>query len=558
VFGKLSKATTPLDFILDLPNNDVALCFLSAGGSNPDVISAWKQAVGHDFSHFFAVVMRENSKIARLCEGSSGYVFGYLLPSGRDGFLATNTMIASAMVLFRAYSDHFGTYGNAAMIDSQTRAPDVDADLLQKRDWLVLSGGWGWPAAIDLESKCSEAALKHVLLSDYRSFAHGRHLWLDKEKGDCAVIAVATPQEMSLVTKTLSVIPSGIPRTTICSDQSGPLGAIELFHSVLLLIERLGRLIIRDPGRPGVPSFGSRLYHLGPSGVSLQKQTTEEVWIKRKARSMGLDERGAGGLRQPLGTFLSKIETTMYSGVVLDYDGTLCDPAARFDKLSDAMARELNRLLKGGIRLGIATGRGKSATGRLREIIGPEHRSLVTVGYYNGACLLNLSEDIAAFVGFSNKDLEEAASILSRYFSGRMECNPFQITITPERSDLYLLVPTIRSLISDFKNLSVTRSSHSIDIRLNSCTKLLVYDDLLEGGDVLTIGDNGGVGGNDEDLLSSPYSLSCYEPTVSPDTGWHLAPAGCHFSSAAMFYLSCLMVEPHGKATLSIKRANHE
>ena len=72
------------------------------------------------------------------------------------------------------------------------------------------------------------------------------------------------------------------------------------------------------------------------------------------------------------------------SAVVLDYDGTLCDEADRCKGLSTPVARELVRLLRAGVMLGFATGRGKSVKVALRKQIPKKYQSRVVVGYYNG------------------------------------------------------------------------------------------------------------------------------------------------------------------------------
>lgn len=552
-FNKFSKSTTPLDFMLNLPDNCTAVSFLTAGGANTDILASWKTAIEKDFSHYLALVMRENSKIFRLSENNSGAVFSFSPPSGKDGFLATNTIIASAVLLARAYLAHNDTPMTTLDISAPLKLQNVDNILLQKRDWLVLSGGWSWPAAVDLESKCSEAALKHVLLSDYRSFGHGRHLWLDKHKNDCGVVTITSPDEIDLVRRTLDEIPDSIPKLIISSQTSGPFGTIELFQQVMALVGYLGAFIGRDPGRPGVPSFGSKLYHLGPSSLKKRKVTAEDTWTKRKAKAMGLNSALAEQLKPALKDFLDKLKKAFFSGIVVDYDGTLCDPHRRFVPLSDEIACELNRLLEGGIRIGIATGRGRSAITRLKEVIPPKFQHLVTIGYYNGSCLQELCDNDRVELTSTTNELENVAKLLATYKLGTLDIRPMQITLTPKSCDLVRLMETVKILLSSQKDIVVSRSSHSIDVRLQRCGKLSVYNHLLTTGNVLTIGDSGGPGGNDEDLLSTPFSLSCYEPTLSLNTGWHLAPPGYHFSSAALFYLSCLKIQSYNEACFQIR-----
>src|SRR5258706_14034164 len=76
-----------------------------------------------------------------------------------------------------------------------------------KSTWVVLFGGWGLPAAVDIESKFVEAALKNIQLADYRNFAHGRHHWLAKRPNETAVLALITPEEEKLARQTLDLLP---------------------------------------------------------------------------------------------------------------------------------------------------------------------------------------------------------------------------------------------------------------------------------------------------------------------------------------------------------------
>src|ERR1044071_1604978 len=80
----------------------------------------------------------------------------------------------------------------------------------QHNEFIVLAGGYGMPAGIDLESKCSEAALAIIMLNDYRHFAHGRHLWLVKRPQTTAVIGIVTRGETEIFTKTSMLVPADI------------------------------------------------------------------------------------------------------------------------------------------------------------------------------------------------------------------------------------------------------------------------------------------------------------------------------------------------------------
>ena len=73
---------------------------------------------------------------------------------------------------------------------------------------------------------------------------------------------------------------------------------------------------------------------------------------------------------------------------MFDYDGTLCEPDARFDPLSPEIANGLNRLLQQGAIIGIATGRGGSAAERIQEAVSSEFAEMywlvsITARSYN-------------------------------------------------------------------------------------------------------------------------------------------------------------------------------
>ncbi len=91
--------------------------------------------------------------------------------------------------------------------------------------------------------------------------------------------------------------------------------------------------------------------------------------------------------------FLSRLRQAHIHALVVDYDGTLCDEAKRFAPLPKAIATELGRLLRAGIYLGVATGRGKSVREQLQNAIPSDLWDLVVVGYYNGSDIKLLSDE---------------------------------------------------------------------------------------------------------------------------------------------------------------------
>jgi len=58
------------------------------------------------------------------------------------------------------------------------------------------------------------------------------------------------------------LIPSEIPRLIIETDIDSPLASIDLLIKAFQFVNLLGEIRNIDPGKPGVPDFGSKLYNL--------------------------------------------------------------------------------------------------------------------------------------------------------------------------------------------------------------------------------------------------------------------------------------------------------
>jgi hypothetical protein len=98
-------------------------------------------------------------------------------------------------------------------------------------------------------------------------------------------------------------------------------------------------------------------------------------------------------------------------------------------------------------------------------------------------------------------------------------------------------------LLTVQRNVTITRSSHSIDIVAAGVTKLNVLNRLKErvpNMPILTIGDRGRWPGNDYELLKEAFALSVDELSVDPHTCWNLAPRGQRGITATLGYLQAL------------------
>ena len=222
--GAMATAMTPLEVVATGTSlRGLAILFITAGGTNPDIIGAFNRVVSREPKRLVIVCARKGSSLVR---EASAYecvrTFDFDVPRGKDGFLATNSLVTTATFLKRSYDSlHAGSDPLPMNIERLFPAPPSGsflADLgsrcqpLWDRDTLtVLYSPTTKPAAIDLESRFTEAAIGHVQVADYRNFAHGRHHWMAKYPGQTAVLSFESRDDRELADRTLALLPEKIP-----------------------------------------------------------------------------------------------------------------------------------------------------------------------------------------------------------------------------------------------------------------------------------------------------------------------------------------------------------
>ena len=291
--GQLTKALTPLEASSRPATTNTAAVLISARGSNPDIMRAYQSLRFKE--PIAAICATENNALLRqISESGIGIGYGFNVPGGKDGFLATNSLLATLILLARSYDALFGLpdpdlRGLGEGPPAYTNGLDSTGDLyrLAKADTIIaLSSGWGWPAVVDLESKCSESGLTSVLLSDFRNFAHGRHNWMRTRSQTTAIISIEDDSNTRLASSILKLVPDDVPRVRLVSKREGPYASIELVSHVLHIVGLLGVVSGIDPGRPHVATFGRKMYRNGfeaPAGKSVR-----QTWVSRKAEAIGL------------------------------------------------------------------------------------------------------------------------------------------------------------------------------------------------------------------------------------------------------------------------------
>src|SRR5687768_14079983 len=86
-----------------------------------------------------------------------------------------------------------------------------------------------------------------------------------------------------------------------------------------------------DAGRPGVPEFGRRIYRLSAFSGPRDRRNFVDVAIRRKVGTepSQLPAEQLALWQSAYRKFVARLEDTAFSGVVLDYDGTLCGASGR-------------------------------------------------------------------------------------------------------------------------------------------------------------------------------------------------------------------------------------
>jgi hydroxymethylpyrimidine pyrophosphatase-like HAD family hydrolase/fructoselysine-6-P-deglycase FrlB-like protein len=575
--GRAAQTVTPYELAsLERTLDDAAILICSAGGSNPDVIAGAQVAIKRMPPGLVAITTRSGSPLEREFEKAVWPVcHAFATPTQKDGFLATNSLLATMVLLSRAYEQFAGARASLPGTLAELLHPDStrgglmdrlreEAGPLAARPTLVvLYDATTKPAAMDVESRFTEAALASIQPADYRNFAHGRHHWLARHAASTGVLAFAAEGD-EVARRTLSLLPAAIPRWQ-SSVELGVRGALTAVCQSILLALVAGESKGLDPGRPHVPTFGRKLYHLRamprlfPAATSNAERMN--LAIERKAR-VPLATLAARGELDPwlkhYRAFTDRLADARVRAIALDYDGTLCGPERRLAGPSPAIVQRLNAILDAGYSVAVATGRGKSVREVLRKHIrSAARRARVFVAYHNGAevALLEdadcpppqqpLATDLVAIAAA----LRESPSI-TRHATVEAKGHQIAIKLTAagNAGAVFQEATRIVRTHATCGKIAVVTSSHSVDViaagvcKLNVVSRLVKELGLTDRGasSILCIGDRGRAPGNDADLLSHPLSLSVDQASDDPATCWTLAAPGLRYDQACLEYLTRL------------------
>ena len=542
--GRLARSVTPLEAITRPSTRSTAALLLSARGTNADIRQAAKILPTLGYDAVSGITTTKGSTLGRILADYGATLHEFSVPSGRDGFLATNSLIATLVLLYRAVMMAGSACGQGNSLATSRSSLLGSQTALSHPNVVVLAQGWAAPAAMDLETRFAEAALANVTVTDPRNFAHGRHNWFSLHAKHTGIVSLETPDSLREAERTLKYLPGGIDVLRVKSTREGPAATIELVTRVMELAGSVAEMRGIDPGRPAVPDFGRRLYRAGSS----RRVEAKESFPIAKKRTALFQNRGPDkvNLVTSLRDFIRCLDRTTFTGLAVDYDGTLCARDRRFEPLEKDIQAELNRLLGEGAILGVATGRGGSVHEQLRDSLHKRYWHRVVVGLYNGAKILQLSDELEESADEIPHLLDAVRSRLQPLavmLGLDMVTRPHQVSLRSNNGiDPYELRTVTIEHLAEIDGVSTVASSHSVDILPSGTSKTAVVDalDAEQSGCVLRIGDQGSAGGNDFELLNTGLSVSVDRVSSSLETCWNLGAPGIHGQRLTLKYLRAL------------------
>jgi fructoselysine-6-P-deglycase FrlB-like protein len=159
-----ATAMTPLEAVATPQSlRQAAVLLLTAGGRNADVLGAFERLAEREPRRLLVLCTRAGSPLARIARRHSAVDFAeFEPPSGKDGFLATNSLLATVVLLTRAYvaafnapapfPDKISDLFTREVGETSTQFDHLCEPLWRRQTLVVLYGPDCHAAAVDLES----------------------------------------------------------------------------------------------------------------------------------------------------------------------------------------------------------------------------------------------------------------------------------------------------------------------------------------------------------------------------------------------------------------------
>lgn len=580
--GRVSRPSTPLEIICNPTLAASSPVFLiSAEGKNPDIIEAMRRARRHSARAVHVVTNRAGSPLVEHIQQLTDVRTHIFELEKKDGYLATNSLLLDAVLFARAYgelnqtNDHLPSelcdlyIGDLSIGSWVSQSRSFVEQCVSRRAITVIYSPLLKPIAADLESKLSEAALLHSQFADFRSYAHGRHLWLSNRPEDCAVLALNEPSLGNLWASMSDLFPPQIPTLAMNLAGSAPRDLIAGLVAQMYLVSAIANCASVDPGRPEVAQFGRDLYYIKLEDLIPVPTDDLNGVEESKYDVIGArwpSQRNQPAMRRAKDEFIGTLEKQRFRAVVFDYDGTLSASQRNNDMPPPkAVLDHLERLVRSGVVVGIASGRGGSVQECLKDCLPGDVLAGIQLGLYNGGAVAD-----AATLPEKAQETSEFLSHVTRIV-GRLKTlgvpiqeykatHPYQVSVRfreglPTDNMWFVVADALRQAGLD--PATMVKSKHSVDILAPGVTKSRLVAHIIQSFkidpyEVLTLGDQGAWPGNDAALLEHRFSLSVDVPARRIDRGWKLAPSHTRDVDATLWYLDRFQLESDKMFSLKI------
>ncbi len=545
LFDQPTIAQTPMEFAMeDRDLVDSQIWLFTGRGENADAHAAAMAALTRGCLDIQIVTSNAEASVFTQIPHRAyrKHVLG--TSDEKDGFLSTHSLIAVIAALLQSAHQlvHGAQEGYSPLTDfiNELRLRRVPSRIQEYTEAfshiaasdtvIVLADPRLKAAAIALETSLWETGMCPVQLTDFRNFAHGRHVWIHKRANETFVLSLTGRQSSSSWSEIEDNLPEGLRRHQVDYGNTGRLQQAIAIMDALMIVEAIGAATDVDPAKPGVGLFARSIYDgsaLKTTAKQLSRPVRSKLWALRKFGTSDVEWDPIAGFQ----TFSDRLRSARFHGLVLDYDGTVVPTVARLGDPAKRLIAELERLMDGGLKLGFATGRGGSVGEKLREVIDQRFHSSILVGYYNGGYLRPLSDDIelnppaeAAAIRQMAKWVNERNNLLLKPIKPD---NRVQISISIDDSEnSQQFVDELRNapmVLS--KEVGIVFSEHSVDIGLPGNSKLNVVSTLgastsIDPSQILCIGDSGAPHGNDFDLLGHAHGVSVRDVCHRQDVCW--------------------------------------
>jgi fructoselysine-6-P-deglycase FrlB-like protein len=567
--GRPSQAITPLE-VFQVPAyaaTNAAGLLLSAEGKNKDILAAAKQ-LRLRACPTFGLTLRSTSPLVELCdETGAACLVAYDMPWGKDGYLATNSLVATLVMLWRAYASDAVVASELPLLVSWYLQFDqhIKQAGKMKRSGraLILHGAVGRIGAIDLESKLTEGALAFGQVCNFRQFAHGRHLQLSQLSEPVTVVSFSTGGD-PLATETIQLLPTEVgPVLDVALPRISDAGAEIAGVLAAMVITRAWAVEHIDPGQPDVPQFGRDLHALDVSTLAPRALPPTLAMLRKQVFGDPPDV-----LVEHARRYIKRLQAARLRLLVCDFDGTFCETVKRFEGIDSGIAPELTRLARSGVHLAFATGRGVKLRGVLQNKLPADVWAMVTMGCYSGSFIFSLA-DKNAVAPPADPRLTELAQWLLKIRALSTQIDPCadagQLSLRGVGgSDKLRLIAAVNEWVSQqgHEGWRAFSSGHSVDVVTEKAGKLRVVQDVCNrlGLDPLTqvlrVGDGGDFGGNDYELLSEGLALSVDAVPPGVEQCWNLLPRMLSGVRGSEYYLRNLEAA-NGEAWFAAEFSEH-